>query len=68
MVVVALALAVGGVVAFGPPAPGSAASNPVLDAWGRAQDAGSYRFTSDMVRTVTPSASIANLSCSRSRR
>ena len=61
MVVVALALAVGGVVAFGPPAPGSAASNPVLDAWGRAQDAGSYRFTSDMVRTVTPSASIANV-------
>ncbi|MEO2106427.1 MAG: hypothetical protein ABGZ36_12385, partial [Actinomycetota bacterium] len=56
-----MALAVGGVVAFGPPAPGGAASNPVLDAWGHAQDAGSYRFTSDMVRTVTPSASIANV-------
>ena len=38
----------------------SAAADPLAAAWARARAAGSYRFTSDVAQTTTPSASVLN--------
>ena len=60
VVLLIVAAVVVSLVGFGPAASSTTSGDRLAAAWDLAQRAGSYRFTSDVEQTTTPSASILN--------